>query len=82
MAQAPKTNGPEMICLGDEVTLTDAKRGIVHFIGPMESKISPIFYGVELKSGTGKNDGTVNGEKYFHVLVLAVMLKLMTNPEE
>ncbi|ETO26832.1 hypothetical protein RFI_10305 [Reticulomyxa filosa] len=73
MAQKPAAKSVnEEIYLGDEVifisplvTLHDTKRGIVRFVGPMEDKSVPTFYGVELKSGVGKNDGTSNGQKFF-----------------
>jgi len=67
MAQKPATSPTttEMICLGDEVTLNDTKRGIVRFIGPMDEKMSPTFYGIELKTATGKNEGSANGKNYF-----------------
>ena len=41
-----------------------AKRGVVHFVGET-SFATGVWYGVVLEQPKGKNDGTVNGEKYF-----------------
>ncbi|XP_046908668.2 CAP-Gly domain-containing linker protein 3 [Dermatophagoides farinae] len=54
----------EDVCIGSKVYLTDKKTGIIRFMGP--TKFAPgIWYGVELTRPIGKNDGSVQGVRYF-----------------
>lgn len=39
-------------------------RGVVAYVGPLAGK-DGIFYGVELQSAQGKNDGSCEGQRYF-----------------
>lgn len=49
---------------GQVIRLADGRNAIVRFVG--ETYFAPgVWVGVELDDGTGKNDGTVQGEKYF-----------------
>ena len=49
---------------GDRVMLTDRRKGIVRFSG--ETAFSPgHWFGIELEKALGKNDGSVNGVRYF-----------------
>jgi dynactin 1 len=46
------------------VQLSDGRQGIIRFAG--HTKFAPgIWIGVELDDATGKNDGSVNGHRYF-----------------
>ncbi len=54
--------------VGKEITLNDKSQGIIRYIGKVQGRTGPkkgIWYGIELKTPTGKNNGTVNGHKYF-----------------
>ncbi|BHF81555.1 CAP-Gly domain-containing linker protein 4 [Sparganum proliferum] len=54
----------EDVQIGDEVLVAGLRRGIVRFIG--ETSFAPgIWYGVELFKPAGKNDGSVDGHRYF-----------------
>ncbi|OTF78851.1 hypothetical protein BLA29_003141 [Euroglyphus maynei] len=54
----------EDVFVGSKVYLTDKKTGIVRFMGP--TKFAPgIWYGIELTRPIGKNDGSVQGVRYF-----------------
>ncbi|XP_027205610.2 CAP-Gly domain-containing linker protein 4-like [Dermatophagoides pteronyssinus] len=54
----------EDVFIGSKVYLTDKKTGIVRFMGP--TKFAPgIWYGIELTRPIGKNDGSVQGVRYF-----------------
>lgn len=54
----------EDVQIGDEVLVAGLRRGIVRFIG--ETSFAPgIWYGVELFKPAGKNDGSVDGRRYF-----------------
>lgn len=54
----------EDVHVGSRVFLTDRKTGIVRFIGM--TQFSPgIWYGIELSRPLGKNDGIVQGVRYF-----------------
>lgn len=49
---------------GQVIRLADGRNAVVRFVG--ETYFAPgVWVGVELDDGTGKNDGTVQGEKYF-----------------
>lgn len=49
---------------GQAVRLADGRNAVVRFVG--DTYFAPgIWVGVELDDGTGKNDGSVQGEKYF-----------------
>ncbi|XP_053208559.1 CAP-Gly domain-containing linker protein 3-like isoform X2 [Panonychus citri] len=50
--------------VGDRVILTDKRIGVVRFVGET-SFASGIWYGIELSKAIGKNDGSVEGVKYF-----------------
>ncbi|KAI9883770.1 MAG: hypothetical protein M1823_004449 [Watsoniomyces obsoletus] len=49
----------------------DTKRGIIRYIGPVDtipgSIEGSIWVGIELDEPVGKNDGSVNGKRYFHI---------------
>ncbi|VDD75009.1 unnamed protein product [Mesocestoides corti] len=52
------------IKIGDKVLVAGLRRGIVRFIG--ETQFAPgVWYGVELSKAVGKNDGSVDGVRYF-----------------
>lgn len=55
----------EDIHIGSRVFLSDNKIGIVRFIG-MTQFASGIWYGIELNRPFGKNDGSIQGVRYFH----------------
>eukprot|EP00484_Ammonia_sp_Unknown_P017037 CAMPEP_0197023474 /NCGR_PEP_ID=MMETSP1384-20130603/4156_1 /TAXON_ID=29189 /ORGANISM="Ammonia sp." /LENGTH=683 /DNA_ID=CAMNT_0042451687 /DNA_START=1 /DNA_END=2052 /DNA_ORIENTATION=+ len=58
-------SGDVRVTVGDTVKVSKFQcHGIVQFIGTPDGK-KGIFYGVELKEEKGKNNGTVNGRKYF-----------------
>lgn len=50
--------------IGHHVELADGRRGIVRFIGQPHFAAGD-WIGVELEDDTGKNDGSVQGERYF-----------------
>ncbi|KAI8351754.1 hypothetical protein EDC96DRAFT_518298 [Choanephora cucurbitarum] len=73
------------LCPGDRVQI-NSFQGTVRFVG--STKFKPgIWAGVELdKVGAGKNDGSVNGERYFHCppktglfVLAAVLIKQQRN---
>lgn len=49
---------------GTVITLTDGRQGTVRFIGITSFAVGD-WIGVELTDATGKNDGAVQGERYF-----------------
>jgi len=49
---------------GTVITLTDGRQGTVRFIGTTTFAVGD-WIGVELTDATGKNDGAVQGERYF-----------------
>ncbi|XP_060575928.1 CAP-Gly domain-containing linker protein 3-like isoform X7 [Ruditapes philippinarum] len=50
--------------VGDRVIVAGQRKGTIKFVG--ETKFAPgIWYGIELDRAAGKNDGSVNGMKYF-----------------
>ncbi|OJJ47225.1 hypothetical protein ASPZODRAFT_1923408 [Penicilliopsis zonata CBS 506.65] len=49
---------------GQVVTLTDGRQATVRFVGPTHFAAGD-WIGIELDEGTGKNDGAVQGERYF-----------------
>ncbi|XP_021359744.1 CAP-Gly domain-containing linker protein 3-like isoform X2 [Mizuhopecten yessoensis] len=53
------------IDLGDRVIVAGQRKGTVRFCG--EARFAPgIWYGIELDRPVGKNDGSVNTDRYFH----------------
>uniref|UniRef100_A0A1I8FTT7 CAP-Gly domain-containing protein n=1 Tax=Macrostomum lignano TaxID=282301 RepID=A0A1I8FTT7_9PLAT len=51
--------------LGDRVIVAGQRRGTVRFVG--ECHFAPgVWYGVELDNAVGRNDGSVEGRRYFH----------------
>lgn len=49
---------------GQVIRLADGRNAVVRFVG--DTYFAPgVWVGVELDDGTGKNDGSVQGEKYF-----------------
>ncbi|XP_071144452.1 kinesin-like protein KIF13A [Mytilus edulis] len=59
---------PAWIIIGESVIVTPSKgpqkTGVVQFVGPVEFAAGP-WVGVELDLPEGKNDGSVNGIRYF-----------------
>lgn len=52
------------LVVGQIIQLGDGRRGTIRFAGP--TLFAPgEWVGVELASATGKNDGSVQGERYF-----------------
>ncbi|KAK5997136.1 hypothetical protein PT974_02489 [Cladobotryum mycophilum] len=49
---------------GQTVLLSDGRKAIVRFAGPTHFQVGE-WIGVELEEKTGKNDGSVQGERYF-----------------
>jgi dynactin 1 len=49
---------------GQTVQLNDGRKGIVRFAGNTHFQVGE-WIGVELEEKTGKNDGSVQGERYF-----------------
>ncbi len=54
----------EGLALGQTVRLTDGRTAIIRFLGRTSFQVGE-WVGVELDDNTGKNDGSVNGERYF-----------------
>ena len=53
------------ICFGDTVRLNSQKTGTVSFIGYTQFKPGTVFYGINLKEGKGKHNGTYDNVRYF-----------------
>ena len=49
---------------GQTVQLNDGSKAIVRFVGTTHFQVGE-WIGVELENKTGKNDGSVQGERYF-----------------
>ncbi|VDO00213.1 unnamed protein product [Rodentolepis nana] len=59
-----KSQTSEDYALGDRVLVAGLRRGTIRFIG--ETQFAPgLWYGVELSKAVGKNDGSVEGVRYF-----------------
>ncbi|KAM7533235.1 hypothetical protein Aperf_G00000119913 [Anoplocephala perfoliata] len=59
-----KSSNSEEYALGDRVLVAGLRRGTIRYIG--ETQFAPgIWYGVELSKAVGKNDGSVEGVRYF-----------------
>ncbi|OIW27965.1 hypothetical protein CONLIGDRAFT_619576 [Coniochaeta ligniaria NRRL 30616] len=54
----------EGLALGQTVRLTDGRTAIIRFLGRTSFQVGD-WVGVELDDNSGKNDGSVNGERYF-----------------
>jgi dynactin 1 len=54
----------EGLALGQTVRLTDGRTAIVRFLGRTNFSTGE-WVGLELEDNSGKNDGSVNGERYF-----------------
>ncbi|KAJ8306320.1 hypothetical protein KUTeg_016865 [Tegillarca granosa] len=51
--------------IGDRVIVAGQRKGTVRYLGG--AKFAPgVWYGIELDRPVGKNDGSVNGERYFN----------------
>ena len=51
------------------VLVSKTRKGFVRFVGPTEFAAG-IWVGVELEEPRGKNNGTVDGKKYFNCKVI------------
>lgn len=52
------------LAVGQVIRLADGRSAVVRFVG--ETEFAPgIWVGCELDDGSGKNDGSVQGERYF-----------------
>ncbi|KKY38169.1 putative dynactin [Diaporthe ampelina] len=52
------------LAAGQVIRLADGRNAVIRFVG--ETTFAPgLWVGVELDDGTGKNDGSVQGERYF-----------------
>ncbi|KAK3095868.1 hypothetical protein FSP39_020144 [Pinctada imbricata] len=62
--RAPSITDLADIEVGDRVIVAGQRKGTVQFCG--DTKFAPgIWYGIELDRPAGKNDGSVNNERYF-----------------
>ncbi|EME89755.1 uncharacterized protein MYCFIDRAFT_213783 [Pseudocercospora fijiensis CIRAD86] len=52
------------LAVGQTVELNDSRSGIVRFVGPTQFQTGE-WVGVELGDASGKNDGSVQGQRYF-----------------
>lgn len=60
--RSPEVPGP--LEIGDRVLVANQRQGVLRFIGP--TQFAPgIWYGVELDQAVGKNNGSLNGIRYF-----------------
>lgn len=50
--------------VGQQVEISDGRVGTLKYFGPIDGKAGD-FIGIELKEATGKNDGRVQGKRYF-----------------
>src|SRR5436190_3591960 len=50
---------------GRLISLPDGRRAVVRFVGPTHFAVGD-WIGIELDEATGKNDGAVQGERYFN----------------
>lgn len=50
---------------GQKVELNDGRIAVIRFVGPTSFQTEGQWVGVELEEATGKNDGSVKGERYF-----------------
>ena len=54
----------EVVELGSRCTVANKVKGIVRFVGKIKSA-QGVLYGVDLEEAKGKNDGEINGVRYF-----------------
>jgi dynactin 1 len=54
-----------IVKIGQKVETQDGKQGTIRYIGPLHVA-SGEWLGLELPDDTGKNDGSVKGERYFN----------------
>jgi dynactin 1 len=52
------------LALGQKIQLSDGRTGFIRFIGQTGFAVGD-WVGIELDDGSGKNDGSVQGERYF-----------------
>jgi|GEM_PF-6217862 len=70
---------------GQTVQLSDGRKGIVRFAGQTHFQVGE-WVGVELEDKTGKNDGSVQGERYFDcpmgygMFVKPMMVTILAQP--
>ncbi|KAL1842305.1 hypothetical protein VTJ49DRAFT_5586 [Mycothermus thermophilus] len=76
---------PRLLAAGQQVLLNDGREGTVRFVG--QTEFAPgLWIGVELPDGSGKNDGAVQGKRYFTcppehgIFVRPAALKLSQEP--
>ncbi|CAH1775616.1 unnamed protein product [Owenia fusiformis] len=57
-------SGEQNLEVGDRVVVAGQRKGTIRYAG--ETKFAPgLWFGIELDRSVGKNDGAVNGERYF-----------------
>lgn len=73
--------------IGQTVELKDGRKGTVRFCGPTNFQVGE-WIGVELETKTGKNDGSVQGQRYFDcptgygMFVKPMMATIIAQPPE
>ncbi|KAF2724140.1 hypothetical protein K431DRAFT_282405 [Polychaeton citri CBS 116435] len=61
---ASSSSNPLQLAPGQKVELNDGRTATVRFFGPTNFQTGE-WVGVELEDGSGKNDGSVKGDRYF-----------------